>query len=228
MIDSEHARSRVREQFPFLVDAAEGFDACFFPEVSLVSLPAGQSIGEQGSTCAALPLVVSGVVRVYRLGENGREVTLYRIHAGESCILSASCLLQQSAGFPAFAVCETDVEAVIVPKGRVLDWLREQVFWRDFVYGLVSQRLVEVIELLDAVLFQRLNVRLASFLLDRADGSDAGVQITHQGLARELGSSREVMSRLLHSMEERGLVRVERGRIDVLDPVELAEMAGES
>jgi CRP/FNR family transcriptional regulator len=117
---------------------------------------------------------------------------------------------------------------VIVPKGRVLDWLRDHVFWRDFVYGLVSQRLVEVIELLDAVLFQRLNVRLASFLLDRADGSDAGVQITHQGLARELGSSREVMSRLLHSMEERGLVRVERGRIDVLDPVELAEMAGES
>lgn len=229
MIDDPATRDRLLAAFPFLAGAHASFREAFWRAGALARLPAGQSIGRQGGDCAHLALVVEGTARVYRLGENGREITLYRIRPGESCVLTASCILRQGA-FPAFAECETEVEAVLLGQGEVGRWVREHQAWRTFVFGLVSERLLEVIGLLDAVAFGRLDQRLAALLSARLGPSGAGqgaaIAITHQALAAELGTSREVVSRLLATLEDQGLLLTGRGLIRVLDPRGLARIGG--
>jgi CRP/FNR family transcriptional regulator len=215
MIADPQTRARLLGIFPFLAGADEGFRQAFWSAAGLSNLPAGQTIGRQGGECAHLALVVAGTARVYRLGESGREITLYRIRAGESCVLTASCILRQGT-FPAFAQCETPVEAVLVSQGEVDRWIRDHSAWRTFVFGLVSDRLLEVIELLDTVVFGRVDRRLAALLYARLGADPAAlVAVTHQALAAELGSSREVVTRLLATMEEKGILATGRGLIRV-------------
>jgi CRP/FNR family transcriptional regulator len=131
MIGDTQTRSRLLGTFPFLAGAEEGFRRAFWAAAVLTHLPAGQSVARQGGECAHLALFVSGTARVYRLGENGREITLYRIRPGESCVLTASCILRHRA-FPAFAECETPVEAVLVSQGEVERWIRDYPAWLPF------------------------------------------------------------------------------------------------
>lgn len=218
------SRARLLRAFPFLADGGAAFQQTFWDSVALVQLPAGRTIGSQGGACAHLALVLSGTARVYRLGENGREITLYRIRQGESCVLTASCMLRRGE-FPAFAQCETAVEAVLVRQGEVERWLSDHPAWRAFVFGLVSDRLQEVIALLDAVVFGRLDRRLAMLLGTLLDRDGAQIAVTHQSLAAELGTSREVVSRLLSGMEDAGIVATGRGAIRVVDPLRLAALS---
>ncbi|ADC63971.1 Crp/Fnr family transcriptional regulator [Allochromatium vinosum] len=221
MISDPDQRRRLLETFAFLRAGSAGFQSEFFDQVMRVRLPAGQAVCQAGAQCAHLPLVLDGTARVYQLGENGREITLYRVHPGESCVLTASCLLS-ARPFPAFAVCESAVEAVVVQPASVRRWLGSCEPWREYLFGLIAGRLVEVFGVLDAVLFQRLDQRLIDHLLRLAESLDASeIQATHQMLAAELGSSREVISRVLKGLEEQGLLRVRRGQIELLDRAEL-------
>jgi len=215
MISDPDQRRRLLETFAFLRAGSAGFQREVFDQVMRVRLPAGQAVCQAGAQCAHLPLVLDGTARVYQLGENGREITLYRVHPGESCLLSAR-------PFPAFAVCESAVEAVVVQPASVRRWLGSCEPWREYLFGLIAGRLVEVFGVLDAVLFQRLDQRLIDHLLRLAESLDASeIQATHQMLAAELGSSREVISRVLKGLEEQGLLRVRRGQIELLDRAEL-------
>lgn len=221
MISDPDQRRRLLETFAFLRAASAEFQREFFDQVMRVRLPAGQAVCQAGAQCAHLPLVLDGTARVYQLGENGREITLYRVHSGESCVLTASCLLS-ARPFPAFAVCETEVEAVVVQPASVRRWLGNCEPWREYLFGLIAGRLVEVFGVLDAVLFQRLDQRLIDHLLRQAERTDSSeIQATHQILAAELGSSREVISRVLKGLEEQGLLRARRGWIELLDRAEL-------
>jgi len=188
-----------------------------------VSLQPGQSVCRQGVACAHLPLVLSGTARVYKLGESGREITLYRIAPGESCVLTASCILS-GRDFPAFATAETAMEALAVPARAVLDWLQSSGDWRAYVFGLVAQRLADVIDVVESVAFGRMDRRLADYLL-RMAGREQTVLATHQQIAFDLGSSREVVSRLLKDFEQAGLVAIARGRLRLLDPPRLRMVA---
>jgi len=221
MISDPDQRRRLLETFAFLRAGSAEFQREVFDQVMRVRLPAGQAVCQAGAQCAHLPLVLDGTARVYQLGENGREITLYRVHPGESCVLTASCLLS-ARPFPAFAVCESAVEAVVVQPASVRRWLGSCEPWREYLFGLIASRLVEVFGVLDAVLFQRLDQRLIDHLLRLAESLDASeIQATHQMLAAELGSSREVISRVLKGLEEQGLLRVRRGQIELLDRAEL-------
>ncbi|UHD17225.1 Crp/Fnr family transcriptional regulator [Thiocapsa bogorovii] len=217
MIGDPRQRQRLLDAFPFLQAASEEFQAEVFAHVTLVRLPVGQLISHDGDHCTQLPLVLTGTGRVYKLGENGREITLYRVHPGESCVVTTSCILSGRA-FPAFAVCESAVEAVVVRPAEVRRWMSTSEPWREYIFGLIANRLQEVFGVLDAVLFQRLDQRLITHLLGlRATGSGPGIQMTHQALAVELGSSREVVSRVLKGLESQGLLRTTRGLIELLD-----------
>lgn len=223
MIADPDQRRRLLETFAFLRAGSTELQREFFDQVMRVCLPAGQTICQAGAPCAHLPLVLDGTARVYQLGENGREITLYRVQPGESCVLTASCLLSARA-FPAFAVCESAVEAVVVQPASVRRWLGSSEPWREYLFGLIAGRLVEVFGVLDAVLFQRLDQRLIGHLLRQVEGAETfEIQATHQRLAAELGSSREVISRVLKGLEEQGLLRVRRGWIELLDHTELGQ-----
>ncbi len=178
----------------------------------------------EGDACSTLPLVLSGKARVYKMGDQGREITLYRITPGESCILTASCILGDRA-FPAFARTDQDAEVLLVPSSTVQAWMNRYPAWREFIFRLIARRLVSVIETVDEVTFQRLDARLASYLLDQLQADDdMTISATHEAIASELGSSRAVISRQLKAFEQKGIVRLGRGRVLVRDETALHRM----
>ncbi|MFN8610650.1 MAG: Crp/Fnr family transcriptional regulator [Vulcanimicrobiota bacterium] len=177
-----------------------------------VSLEVGQHLAWEGEQCTGLGLVLTGQARVYKLGESGREITLYRVEPGESCILTASCLLSQQP-FPAFAQVEQALRARWLAAESFRQRMHQSEAWRTFVFELLSRRLASVISVVEEVAFRRVDHRLADFLLQHP----AGCALTHQQIAQELGSSREVISRLLKDFERHGWVSLGRGHLSLLD-----------
>ncbi len=206
---------RAVRALPFLEKASPEFVREFQQEAFFMRIPKGRDVFLEGDRVEAIALLISGVVRVYKIGETGREITLYRFGNGESCILTANAILSQ-ANFPAVATVERDAEAIMVPAGTFREWVKRSDLWREFVFELLSQRLSTVMALVDEVAFRRMDARLAGFLAERARISDS-IRITHQEIAAELGSSREVISRLLEDLAEQGILRSGRGEIEVLD-----------
>ena len=175
----------------------------------------GRDVFMEGDRVDAIALLISGVVRVYKIGEMGREITLYRFGNGESCILTANAILNQRT-FPAVAVVESEAEAVMIPADTFRDWVRRYDFWREFVFDLLSQRLSSVMSIVDEVVFRRMDARIAALLLTRTRPRGR-IQITHQEIAAELGTSREVVSRILEGFASAGLISSSRGQVEILD-----------
>ena len=178
-------------------------------------IPSGRDVFVEGDRADAIALLISGVVRVYKIGETGREITLYRFGHGESCILTANAILSQQS-FPAIATVEQEAEAVMIPAEAFRDWVRRYDLWREYVFDLFSQRLSLVMAVVDEVVFRRMDTRLAAFLLNRSRLQNP-LRITHQEIAAELGSSREVISRLIEDFGSEGIVNAGRGTIEILD-----------
>lgn len=214
MIDPRES-GRISQALPFLAQSDPGQWREFSAAAFLARIPAGRDVFMEGDRVDAIALLISGVVRVYKLGVSGREITLYRFGNGSSCILTANAILSQQE-FPAIATVEKDAEAVMIPALALRDWVKRHDLWRDFVYNLLSQRLASVMELVEEVAFQRMDARLAALLLNRSS-QHARLEVTHQELAAELGSSREVISRLLEDLSARGILAISRGHLDILD-----------
>ncbi len=178
-------------------------------------IPAGRDVFVEGDKVGAIPLLISGTVRVYQLGETGREVTLYRFRPGESCVLTANAILTEQS-FPAIATVEDDAEAVMIPAQTFREWVAGEALWRTFFVQLVAQRLESVMNVVDEVAFRRLDQRVAA-LIARLAATQNPVLITHQEIAAELGSAREAVSRVLEDLAAKGLISSARGRIGVLD-----------
>lgn len=199
-----------------LLQAADSRQAREFQQAAfLARIPTGQDVFVEGDRAEALALLLSGSVRVYIIGETGREITLYRFGLGESCILTANAILSQQS-FPAIATVEQEAEAVMIPSEVFRDWVRRYDLWREFFFGLLSQRLVNVLAIVDEVAFHRMDMRVASFLVNRSQSGNP-VHVTHQEIAAELGSSREVISRILEGFAGEGIIRPGRGLVEILN-----------
>jgi CRP/FNR family transcriptional regulator len=200
---------------PILEHADPGLLREFQDTAFFTRIPKGRDVFIEGDQVDAIALLISGVVRVYKIGETGREITLYRFGNGESCILTANAILSQK-NFPAVATVEQDAEAVMIPADTFRDWVRRYDLWREFVFELLSQRLSSVMAIVEEVAFRRMDARLAALLAERSRRSDL-IHMTHQEIAAELGSSREVISRILEDFSAQGLVEGSRGMIKILD-----------
>jgi CRP/FNR family transcriptional regulator len=214
MLDQEQYRRTVRS-LPFLQEADAELVRAFRRSAFLAHIPTGRDVFLQGDPVDNIALLISGIVRVYKIGESGREITLYRFGLGESCILTANAILSRQS-FPAIATVERDAEAIMIPADTFRRWIGRYELWRSFVFDLLSQRLTSVLEIVDQVTFRRMDARVASLLLNRSRRRRP-IQITHQEIADELGSSREVISRILKSLADEGLVNTSRGQIELLD-----------
>ena len=212
---SQEQYDRIARILPVLRRADSRLMREFQAATFLARIPAGRDVFVEGDRADAIALLISGVVRVYKIGENGREITLYRFGLGQSCILTANAILSRQA-FPAIATVEQDAEAVMIPAESFREWIRRYDLWRDFVFDLLGQRLVSVLQIVDEVLFRRLDARVATLLLERGRDQNP-IEITHQQIAAELGSSREVISRVVESFAREGVVRPGRGTIEILD-----------
>ena len=175
--------------------------------------PAGKNIYSEGDACSAIAFVLSGEIRVYKTGETGREITLYEIGPGETCILTASCLLPGTS-YPAYAVTTAEGSMLLVPAPDFRRMVAEHEALRDFVFGLLSRRLAGVMELVEEVAFGRMDQRLMDYLVEKSENNN--LETTHQKIASNLGTSREVVSRLLKDFERKQEVKLSRNSIRLL------------
>jgi len=184
-----------------------------------MSVPAGTVLFDEHQPCQGFPFVLVGGIRVIKRSANGRELPLYRVLPGDSCIMTSSCLLGQ-VDYKACGITESDTELVFLPK-PAFDQLLTHAPFRIFVFQLFAERISELMQLVEEVAFQKLDQRLANLLLGRGKL----IQTTHQQLADELGSVREMISRLLKGFAEQGLVRLGREQIEILDPAGLRKLS---
>ena len=183
-----------------------------------LSVPAGTVLFDESQPCQGFPFILEGAIRVVKPAANGRELPLYRVLPGESCIISSSCLLGH-ADYNARGIAETATTLALLPR-PLFDELLAQPAFRDFVFQLFSARIADLMQLLEEVAFRKLDQRLAGLLL----GKGKVVHATHQQLADELGSVREMVSRLLKGFAEQGLVKLGREQVEILDPAGLRRM----
>jgi CRP/FNR family transcriptional regulator, anaerobic regulatory protein len=211
----EELGARVQRTLPFLQRAGAVLEKMFYEHAELVHISAGQHLLMEGQSCEILGFVLSGRARVYKMSECGREITLFRVEEGGGCILAASCILNNEA-YPAFALAETDLEAVVLPANIFVCWVEKYPFWRDFVFQMMSERIGSVITLVEEVAFRRMDTRIAEYLAQACNGTKM-IQTTHQKIAADLGTSREVVSRILKDFEHRGWIGLARNMVEVKD-----------
>lgn len=212
-------RERLLKSFPVLGELPASRLSQLIDESEVRRVAAGGVLFDAGQPCRGFPLVLEGRVRVAKASESGREILLYRVEPGQACILSGGCLLGHS-DYSARGVAEEDVTVLLLPPALFQSLMIESEPFRRFVFAMYGERLAEVMELVDEVAFRRLDQRLAQLLVRRGPVIEA----THQKLADELGSVREIVSRLLRGFESRGWVTLERERVTVRDPRALAKL----
>ncbi len=174
------------------------------------TFPGDVLIYSEGDSCSVIAFILSGEIRVYKMGESGREITLYEIGRGETCILNASCILSGMA-YPANAVAIRGGELLLVPAGEFRKFIAKYETMRDFVFTLLSQRLTSVMMLVEEVAFGKMDVRVLDYIKEKSDNGK--LSTTHQKIADDLGTSREVVSRLLKDFEREGKVLLSRNLI---------------
>ena len=214
------ALALARQRFPVLATLPPELAVRFDAEARVMAVPAGQRVFDERMPCGAFPFVVTGRVKVAKLAANGREIVLYRVEPGESCLLTTSCLLGRR-DYSATGIAEGEVTLVAIGRETFDALMAGSGAFRDFVHALFGERLGELMVRVEEVAFRRLDERLAALLAARGPV----VEARHQDLAEELGSVREIVSRLLGDFEDRGLVRLGRGRVEVADAPALADLA---
>jgi len=205
--------SILREIFhnPELIREITTSEPVYFPEKTIIL--------REGAFVKQVPLVLRGSINVIREDINGKEILLYKIEAGESCALSISAILNDKES-RAVAITETGVEAYLIPADKVKDWMFSYKGWYRFVLNLYNNRFNELVNTIDSIAFQQMDQRLVERLSRKFQGTfPYDVEITHQHLANELGTAREVVTRLLKKLERDHKVELSRGKIRVLKPL---------
>ncbi len=188
-----------------------------------IRVQAGMPLFRNGEACNDFLLLLEGSARVQRLSENGQVITLYHLEAGHACELTLSCLLGGRC-YPAEAIAESEVLALLLPRTQFQQSLGLSPQFRRFVFGAIDQGIHGLLSLVEEVTFGHMDKRLARCLLQAAH-SHQRVIVTHSILAEELGTAREVVSRLLKDFERHGWVRLHRGWIEITDSNALRELA---
>lgn len=209
------------DRFPGLSKLDEPIRQTLLERSQVVELPEGTVIFGPGKAPENLLLLLDGTVRVQQVAESGREIVLYRVQAGESCVLITACLLAYE-DYLAEGLAETAVRAVAIPRTVFDDLIARSSLFRRFVFTAYSKRITDLFVVIEEVAFKRIDIRLAQKLLDLGRGS-GHVHLTHQQLATELGSAREVISRQLQEFQRRGWISATRGDVALTDPAALVD-----
>ena len=190
---------------------------------SILNLPKNSTVFRQGDACKNYLIVLDGKVKVFTRAENGREILLYRLSSGDSCVLTTSCLFGNK-NYPAEGMTETEVYALAIPVDRFNKVLQQSGTFREMVFSAFSAHLSSLITLIEEVAFGKLDVRLAKYLLKQCD-ENYTLNATHQNIATELGSAREVISRQLKELESKAYITTGRGYIKINNAEALQKIA---
>jgi CRP/FNR family transcriptional regulator, anaerobic regulatory protein len=186
-------------------------------------IDAGKTLFSPGAACSGFAVVLSGVIRVGVISEGGRALTLYRVSKDEVCVQTTLCLMA-GLDYTAEGMTETQVRLVMIPAARFDGLMAVSKVFRTFVFSRFGARLQDISKLLETIAFARIDARLAATLLARADAAGK-IVATHQALAEEVGTAREVVSRQLEAFAKAGLVQTARGEVRLIDRVALEARA---
>ncbi len=212
---------KILDLYPALAGLSTVDMASLLQPRSVMNLPSGTQVFAEHQPCQGFPLLLEGSIKVAKLASSGRELVLYRVAPGGSCIISSSCLLGHTA-YNARGIAETPLTLLILPIPVFSKLMLEHLPFRDFVFYLFAERIGELMQLVEEVAFARLDQRLAKLLLARNENT---VNITHQQLAEELGSVREIVSRLLKGFAAQGFVTLGREQLSIADRTGLQKLA---
>jgi len=189
----------------------------------IVKFSKGAQVFSPDNIPESLLFLYDGRIRVSQSSENGREIVLYRVDAGESCVLTTACMLSEEA-YNAEGIAETDITAVVLSKPGFDRLAAEEEAFRKFIFSAYSRRLIDLLRVVDDVAFGHIDVRLADRLVALA-GDLREISATHQDLASELGTAREVVSRVLSDFQKREMISLSRGRITLTNKPALRALA---
>ena len=193
---------------------------------ALRRLDAGIVVFGPGMAPEHFLLLLEGTVRVQKTSANGREIVLYRVSAGESCVLTTVCLLAHE-DYLAEGISESAIEVVALSREAFDELVATSGTFRKFVFNAYSSRLTDLVMMIDEIAFSKIDIRLAQRMLKLADGSGR-LSMTHQALALELGTAREVISRQLQEFQRRGWISITRGQVIINDINALSSLAANS
>ncbi|OEF98806.1 hypothetical protein BHF71_10860 [Vulcanibacillus modesticaldus] len=213
MIDENIMRS-ASELFPFLNSIFQDKEKS--KHLTFSTIKAGTYAFNEGKYYHFIPLILKGTIRVSKIGENGREIVLYRISKGESCILLLSSALS-SEPYTATAYVEEDTEVLNIPISLYQEAIVNFDLVRNFTYQLYNKRIANMLSLIEEIVFNKMDKRIAEFVLNHTSEHSNVVELTHEALAIELGTAREVVSRILKEFEKKGFLKLSRGKIIVLN-----------
>ena len=192
--------------------------------VETIKYNRGENLHGGDKECVGLILVKSGELRVYILSEEGRDVTLYRLSEGDSCILSASCILN-SITFDVLIDAEQDTEVLLFNAGVFSKLVKENIYVENYMYKNAADRFSDVMWAMEQILFMSFDKRLAVFLHDEMIKTESNtINLTHEQIAKYMGSAREVVSRMLKSFESQGILKLSRGKIEIVDKNKLRKL----
>lgn len=206
--------------FPQFIENSDKGLELLMDASTFVTFPAGKQLFYPGSICENYLLVLTGTVKVQILSDSGREVLLYHVRSGDSCVLTTSCLLSGDS-YPAEGISETEVKAFAMSSHAFYRCIEQSAFFREFVFKNFSARLSNLISRMEAVVLDPIDQRICKALL--ASHQNLIVK-THQELAYELGTAREVVSRHLKNFENYGWISLKRGTIDIIDRAALCRI----
>lgn len=212
-----------RHEFPGLTGLSASVSDLLDQRAISAKLKKGAVIFGPGNAAENLLLLVSGTVRVQQLSEAGREIVLYRVHGGESCVLTTACLLAFE-DYSAEGIAETDVETILIPRDTFDELMSVSKEFRAFVFEAYSKRITDLFMVIEEIAFKRMDIRVAQKLLELQDAQNT-LHLTHQKLAVELGTAREVISRQLKEFERRGWLSLSRGAIELRDGAAIKRLA---
>jgi CRP/FNR family transcriptional regulator len=207
--------------YPALTGVSEARISQLLRPEATMHVPAGATVFAEHQPCQGFPLLIEGSIKVIKLAASGREMLLYRVIPGGSCIISSSCLLGHS-DYNARGIAETPLTLLALPVSEFAALMLEHPPFRDFVFHLFAERIGELMQLVEEVAFARLDQRLAKLILAR---NETTLNVTHQQLADELGSVREIVSRLLKGFASQGLVSLGREQVAIVDREGLQKLA---
>lgn len=219
-----HDIQRVTENLPFLSTFSQQDWHC----IQLISVdPSTPHSIREGHILQHAMFIVKGSVRIYKMNEQGREITLYRVQSGQSCVLMMASILGETE-YEASASVEMESEILLIPVDIFKARMETQPSLRQFIYKQFIQRMTAVTNLLENIAFKPMSFRLAQFIFNHTNDQSTTLMITHDQLAIELGTAREVISRTLKDFQATGILSLSRGKISSIDRLALENIINQS
>ncbi|RDY26538.1 Crp/Fnr family transcriptional regulator [Romboutsia weinsteinii] len=208
----------ISNKYPFLNALDNNTKDLIKSSVIIKNFEPDYTLIHEGDSCIGFSLILKGSIRVYKLSDKGKEVTLYRLSSGDTCYLSMSCLLSNTS-YPAFAEVLESTQIAFIPSNIFHNYVYDTLEFQKFMFNNLYSKYNEVLDVLEEVAFERMDVRIAKYLLlsSKKSNNTKYLYFTHEQISKELGTSREVVSRILTDFKNKDVLISQRGKITITD-----------